>query len=155
MRAGAALHARVDLFPTSRGREHLIEAAGRRGAPGLSQSLPLPLPRRVLAAVARRADLEDDDPRVGGLERASRHALVESLKALGVPVDGTLGFDRAEVTAGGLALTHVDPSTMRVRGFEGLYACGEILDLCGPIGGLSFQAAFATAELAARDAARP
>ena len=39
---------------------------------------------------------------------------------------------------------------MRVRGFENLFACGEILDLAGPIGGLNFQAAFATAEIAAR-----
>ena len=53
-----------------------------------------------------------------------------------------------------LALTHVDSGTMRVKGFEGLYACGEVLDLAGPIGGLNFQAAFATAEIAGRDAAR-
>ncbi len=39
---------------------------------------------------------------------------------------------------------------MRVRERPGLYAFGEVLDLQGPIGGLNFQAAFATAELAAR-----
>jgi len=32
----------------------------------------------------------------------------------------------------------------------GLHVCGELLDLAGPIGGLNFQSAFATAELAAR-----
>jgi hypothetical protein len=37
---------------------------------------------------------------------------------------------------------------------ENPYACREILDLTGPIGGLNFQAAFATAELAARDAVK-
>ena len=75
-----------------------------------------------------------------------------ALKGLQVPIDGTLGFDFAEVTAGGLALTHVDPGTMRVRGLENLWACGELLDLTGPIGGLNFLSAFATAELAGRDA---
>jgi predicted flavoprotein YhiN len=39
---------------------------------------------------------------------------------------------------------------MQVRGIENLFVCGELLDLSGPIGGLSFQSAFATAELAAR-----
>lgn len=147
----------LDLFPDlSREamREHLIECAGRPGAPSLSRVLPVSLPRRLVQAVARQAGLLEIDPRVNGLDRATRHVLVESLKSLSVPVYGTLGFDLAEVTAGGLALTHVDPGTMRVRGFDNLYACGEILDLAGPIGGLNFQAAFATAELAALDAIR-
>jgi predicted flavoprotein YhiN len=43
---------------------------------------------------------------------------------------------------------------MEVRGHPGLYVFGELLDFTGPIGGLNFQAAFATANLAARHAAR-
>jgi hypothetical protein len=43
---------------------------------------------------------------------------------------------------------------MEVHGHPGLYVFGELLDFTGPIGGLSFQAAFATANLAARHAAR-
>ena len=151
-------HLRLDLvpdLPREALRELLVEAAGRPGAPPLSRVLPVALARRVIEAVAVQAGLGPVDPRPNGLDRESRHRLVEALKGLDVPVDGTLGFDKAEVTAGGLALTHVDPGTMRVRGFENLYACGEILDLQGPIGGLNFQSAFATAELAARDAARP
>jgi predicted Rossmann fold flavoprotein len=147
----------LDLLPASPReslRDLLIEAAGRPSAPTLSRVLAPNLPRRLVRAVARQAELADEDPRVNGLDRAARHRLVEGLKALAIPIDGTLGFDFAEVTAGGLALTHVDPGTMRVRGCDGLYACGEILDLAGPIGGLNFQAAFATAELAARDASR-
>jgi len=150
-------HLLLDLVPDvprEALRELLIAAAGRAGAPPLSRALPVPIARRLLEAVARQAGLGDLDPRVSGLDRESRHRLVETLKGLDVPVDGTLGFDHAEVTAGGLALTHVDPGTMRVKGFENLHACGEILDLAGPIGGLNFQSAFATAELAARDAAR-
>jgi predicted flavoprotein YhiN len=48
----------------------------------------------------------------------------------------------------------VDPETLRVKGSEDLWVFGEILDLAGPIGGLNFQAAFSTAELAARDVSR-
>lgn len=135
-------------------RDFLIECAGRTGAPLLSRVLPIEIPKRLLQAITRQASLGENDPRPNQLDKSARHRLVESLKGLAIPIDGTLGFDLAEVTAGGLALTHVEPGTMRVRGLDDLWACGEILDLTGPIGGLNFQAAFATAELAARDAAR-
>jgi predicted flavoprotein YhiN len=58
------------------------------------------------------------------------------------------------VTAGGLDLAEVDAGSCRVRSRQGLYVIGELLDLQGPIGGLNFQAAFTTAELAALDLAR-
>jgi predicted flavoprotein YhiN len=61
-------------------------------------------------------------------------------------------MEHAEVTAGGLALTALDPRTLRVKGVPELFAFGEVIDVQGPIGGLNFQAAFATAELAARAA---
>jgi hypothetical protein len=71
-----------------------------------------------------------------------------------VPIHGTLGWDKAEVTGGGLALDAVDRGSMQVKGHPGLYVFGELLDLQGPIGGLNFQAAFATGELAARHVAK-
>jgi predicted flavoprotein YhiN len=111
------------------------------------------LPRRLLDVVAAQARLAERDAPANALSRAQRHALIEALKGLELPISDTLGFDAAEVTAGGLALGEVDPGSMRVRRAEGLYVFGELLDLDGPIGGLNFQSAFATAELAARHAA--
>ena len=105
------------------------------------------MPRRLFDAVASSAQLPGDVP-VNGLDRKSRHALVESMKGLPVPVNGTVGWDHAEVTAGGLALREVNPRSMAVNRCPGLFVVGELLDLNGPIGGLSFQAAFATAQLA-------
>ncbi len=131
------------------------DLAGRPGAPMLAPSLAseLALPRRVAARVLVQAALAPG-ARVNELARSRRHALVEVVKGLAIPVNATLGFDQAEVTAGGLALSAVDASTLRVKGIEQLWVFGEILDLSGPIGGLNFQAAFSTAELAARDASR-
>ncbi len=156
-RGGGALHLELDLLPGVERKElraHLIQAAGLPGAPRVAGALAKLVakapPRRLVAAACRQAGLDDDNPRANALPKAARHALVESLKRLRVPVDGTLGWDKAEVTAGGLALPAVDPGTMRVRGRPNLFVFGELLDLAGPIGGLNFQAAFATAELAAR-----
>ncbi len=135
-------------------RALLIEGASRPGAPSLARVLPFDVPKRVLERVALQAGLPAGELRVNGLDKARRHALVEALKAFVIPITGTTGFDHAEVTAGGLALSHVDRGTMEVKGRAGLFVCGELLDLQGPIGGLNFQAAFATAELAARAVAR-
>ncbi len=140
-----------------RPRTHARRAARRVRRRGGSARSALLRARAVLRSdgrAAERAGIESGELRANKLDRESRHLFVETLKGLAVEIDGTLGFDQAEVTAGGLALSHVDRGTMRVKGFENLYACGEILDLAGPIGGLNFQSAFATAELAARDAAR-
>ena len=65
-----------------------------------------------------------------------------------IPVAGTMGFRKAEVTAGGVALDEVDSHTMQSRLIPGLYFAGELLDLDGPIGGYNFQAAFSTGWLA-------
>ncbi len=70
------------------------------------------------------------------------------LKQFNIPVSGTLGFNRAEVTAGGVALGEVDAHTMESRLVPGLFLAGEILDIDGPIGGYNFQAAFSTGWLA-------
>ena len=59
-----------------------------------------------------------------------------------------MGFSKAEVTAGGVALEEVDSSTMQSKLAAGLYLAGEVLDLDGPIGGYNFQAAWSTGYLA-------
>ena len=65
-----------------------------------------------------------------------------------LPLRGTLGFAKAEVTAGGIALDEVDSRTMQSKLVPELYLAGEVLDLDGPIGGYNFQAAWSTGWLA-------
>lgn len=156
-RRGAPLFLALDLLP-GRTREELraglLAAAGLPGGPLVTSVLAGAhgLPRRLLEAALAQAGVAPE-LRIHALGKSARHALVEALKGLRAPVDGTLGFEVAEVTGGGLALGALDPRTLRVNGVPDLWAIGELLDLCGPIGGLNFQAAFATAELAARSAA--
>ncbi len=65
-----------------------------------------------------------------------------------MPITGTLGFKKAEVTAGGVALEEVDSHTMQSKIVPGLFLAGEVLNLDGPIGGYNFQAAWSTGWLA-------
>jgi predicted Rossmann fold flavoprotein len=113
------------------------------------RALPADLPERLRRALAAHAGLPPE-ARAGETPKALRHALVEAHKRLEIPVAGTLGYDHAEVTAGGVDLGEVDPGTMASRIVPGLFVAGEVLDLDGPIGGFNFQSAFSTAEVAAR-----
>jgi predicted Rossmann fold flavoprotein len=153
-RGGQGWHIALDLMPDrdlDGLRAELQQAAGRPGGPRLARVLGPVLPARVLTAVCRQAGLPDNPP-LHQVPRKARNLLVDALKGLVVPVSGTLGWDMAEVTGGGLARSEVDPLTLQVHRWPGLYVFGELLDVTGPIGGLNFQAAFSTAELAARHA---
>lgn len=66
-----------------------------------------------------------------------------------LPVLGTKGFGGAQVTAGGIDARQVGPQTMGLRGFPGLYAAGEVLDVDGDCGGFNLQFAFSSAYVAA------
>ena len=65
-----------------------------------------------------------------------------------LPVRGTRGFEKAEVTAGGVRLDQINPRTLESRIHKGLFIAGELLDVDGPIGGYNFQAAFSTGRAA-------
>ena len=105
------------------------------------------LPRRVAETIFGVADLLRDR-KCAELSKAERSRLINTTKRLAIPITGTLGFEKAEVTAGGIALNEVDSSTMESKIVPNLYFAGEILDLDGPIGGYNFQAAFSTGWLA-------
>ncbi len=93
-----------------------------------------------------RAD--GDELTVAQLSRSLLQKLVQNVKRLELPITGTRGFAKAEVTAGGVSLKEIDPKTMASRIADNLYIAGEVLDVDGPIGGYNFQAAFATGRAA-------
>ena len=82
------------------------------------------------------------------LSKAERGRLVQQLKQCDIHATGSRGFEKAEVTAGGVALDEVDSRTMESKLVPNLFLAGEILDLDGFIGGYNFQAAFSTGFLA-------
>jgi predicted Rossmann fold flavoprotein len=139
-----------DFVPTMNDQqitEHLQSAAahdGRRGVLNLAAEL---VPRRLAESIMTRANIPADR-RAAELSRAERAAIIDGLKRTAIPINGTLGFKKAEVTAGGVSLDEVDSRTMQSKLVRGLYFAGEVLDLDGPIGGYNFQAAFSTGFLA-------
>ncbi len=78
------------------------------------------------------------------LSRTERQKLVGLLKGIELPVSGSSGYEKAEVTTGGVEVREVCFKTMESKIVPGLYFAGEILDLDGPIGGYNFQSAWST-----------
>jgi predicted Rossmann fold flavoprotein len=64
---------------------------------------------------------------------------------------GTEGYDKAEVTAGGVATDELSSKTMESRKVPGLYFIGEVVDVTGHLGGFNFQWAWASGAAAGRE----
>ena len=69
-------------------------------------------------------------------------------------VTGPRPLEEAIMTAGGISLKEVNPKTMESKIVQGLFLCGEILDIQGKTGGYNLQAAFSTGWVAGESAAR-
>ena len=105
------------------------------------------LPRRLADMLLEQTKVPPQC-RGADLSKLQRRRLIQAIKQLRIPISGTMGFRKAEVTAGGVALDEVDSQDMQSKIAPNLYFAGELLDLDGPIGGYNFQAAFSTGYLA-------
>ena len=82
-------------------------------------------------AIFRRAD--------GDIDRA-----ISLVKDFPLKITGSLGFDYAQVTKGGIPLAETDEN-LQSKYAKGLYFAGEILDVDGACGGFNLQWAYASA----------
>ncbi len=73
-----------------------------------------------------------------------RDRVIELLAWTPLTVTGHDGFKMAMVTRGGVSLKEVNSKTLMSKKIEGLYFCGEVLDLDGPCGGYNLQWAFSS-----------
>jgi predicted Rossmann fold flavoprotein len=110
------------------------------------------LPNRLVAPLFAAATV---DPATKGayLGQKERNRLIAALKGWPLGVVRHVPLEKGEVVAGGVALDEVDPQTMRSRKVRGLYLCGEVLDIAGPVGGYNLQAAWSTGYVAGDTAA--
>jgi len=101
----------------------------------------------VSRTLARRAEIPAET-RLWALTEPQLNALARLAKRFTLPLEGTLGFDAAQVTAGGVETEYFDPFTMESRLCPGLYACGEELNVDGDCGGYNLQWAWSSGRAA-------
>jgi len=144
-RPGAALV--VDFAPDLSSRSPLLEALlqpdARRDAAALRQALRAVLPHRLADYLA-----EIGGPQ--GWSNAALEACERELRRWKFHPVATEGFEKAEVTAGGVDTDELQARTMEARAVPGLYFIGEVVDVTGQLGGFNFQWAWASGVAAGR-----
>ncbi len=143
----AELQLHADLLPDQSEQQLLAQLAALEGRRPVASLVSHWLPKRLVEALFLQARVPGD--RLSAeLSKVERTALVQVIKRCRFHPCGSMGFAKAEVTAGGVALDEVRSSDMQSRQTPDLYLVGEVLDIDGPIGGYNFQAAFSTGWLA-------
>lgn len=110
------------------------------------------LPERLVPVFAQACGVELSTT-FANLDKKSRNRLVTNIKAWSLGAVRHVPLKKGEVVAGGVSLDEVDPQTMESSLVSGLFLCGEVLDVAGPVGGYNLQAAFATGFVAGESAA--
>lgn len=138
--------------------EREIALAPRKELRSLLKAL---LPERLAQILAERFSETLTAPSAqGGAQRHSYtlsekevRLLARFLKAVPLHAVGTRGFSEAIVTAGGICVREINPSTMESRKVKNLFFAGEILDTDAYTGGFNLQIAWSTGHLAGESAA--
>ena len=131
----------VDFLPDG---ADLLTLKRQRPATTLRRTLDA-LPSRLADALVERLDAggplaETKDARLREAE--------ERLRGWRFRPDGTEGFNKAEVTVGGISTAELSSRTMETKRVPGLYAVGECVDVTGWLGGYNFQWAWASGHAA-------
>ncbi len=79
---------------------------------------------------------------------------VKQLKSFEINIKSAKGFDNAQITKGGINTNEISPVTMMSKKTEGLFLCGEILDIHGDCGGYNLHLAFTTGRIAGSNAGK-
>ena len=136
----------IDFAPEMDGRSNLLasllERGARRDEIAFRQALREVLPQRLAAHLA-----EAGAP--AGWSNAALEAAERRVRRWEFHPVGTEGFEKAEVTAGGVDTAGLNSKTMEARIVPGLYFIGEAVDVTGHLGGFNFQWAWASAVAAA------
>jgi predicted Rossmann fold flavoprotein len=127
----------LDLAPEADPLATIRGSASHRDAAMLRHALRSGLPTRF-------ADrwLELHPP--AGFANAALDKLSTELHEWSIVPAGTEGYEKAEVTAGGVDTDELSAKTMESRKVPGLYFIGEVVDVTGHLGGFNFQWAWAS-----------
>jgi hypothetical protein len=133
----------LDLAPEKQLFAQLQASASGRDAARAAALLRVALPQRLadrLIALARPSSW-------------TNHAIQELegiLHRWPIHPAGTEGYEKAEVTAGGVDTSEISSTTMECKRVPGLFFIGEIVDVTGHLGGFNFQWAWASGAAAGR-----
>lgn len=131
----------LDLLPNVDAEDFILERKKARAKAELQTILGEVLPQRLAQSLT--ATYFTTSP-VGLLADKYLRNVAAKLKAWDVVPNGTEGYAKAEVTAGGVDTAALSSKTMGANQVEGLYVIGEAVDVTGWLGGYNFQWAWSS-----------
>ena len=129
--------------------QHLKKEAPKNHDASIVEHISTLLPLALSNELCLLADVNPNDKH-NKISGASRAKLIQLLAWTPLTVTGHDGFKMAMITRGGVNLKEINPKTMQSRLINGLYFCGEIMNLDGPCGGYNLQWSFASGNLAGK-----
>lgn len=136
----------IDLAPEEQWTREIRDNGGTRDLPTLRSALRKSVPRRLADAWIAKHQPKD-------WTNHSLNLLEDSVHRWEVFPSSTEGYEKAEVTAGGVNTRELSGKSMESLKSPGLYFIGEVVDVTGWLGGYNFQWAWASAVAAGRDIA--
>jgi len=133
----------IDLAPQGQITSHLLQENGKRNLGALKTALRSTLPQRL---ADRWLDLYPPN----GWSNSALGEFERQIHSWQITPEETEGYEKAEVTAGGVDTNELSAKTMETRKVPGLYFIGEVVDVTGHLGGFNFQWAWSTGFVAAR-----
>lgn len=127
----------------------LVKSEPKKSIKNLLKGL---LPERYLLFLLKYNGI-DSSEQGGTLSNEKIRSFSKSCKQFLIKVNGTLPIEKAFVTGGGVSVKEIGPQTMASKLMNGLYFCGEILDIHGYTGGYNITSALVTGRLAGTNAA--
>lgn len=109
------------------------------------------LNKRIVLSVLKKAGIKPDEP-CGRLR--GEKVILHLIKCLSLKINATDGFERAQITTGGISTDEIDPRTLSSKKIPGLYFAGEMIDVDGMCGGYNLQFAASSGVIAGRNAAQ-
>lgn len=109
--------------------------------------------KKVLAVLLKQAGISPTK-QANTLQEKEVKTLCELCRHFSVEVMGTNSFEQAQICAGGVRTSEVNPQTMESVYAKNLYLTGELLDIDGICGGYNLHWAWASGYLAGKNAAK-
>ncbi len=147
--------AKIDAYPdTDLGalNEHLVKIFNANKNRELKNVLKDITPEGTAPGIALLLKDIDMETKVHSITKEQRKKIVDTLKGLPVTITNLMGYDRAVMADGGVALSEIDTKTMRSKLYSNLFVTGDLLNIIRPSGGFSLQLCWTTGWVAGANA---
>ena len=134
-------------------KKHFIESRYKSPLLRTEEVLTGIIPQKLTYLIMKRSDVEMNTP-AGKLTDKNIDNIILHLKQLEFKISGVRGFEFSQVTAGGLNSSDFNTKTLMSKKQNGLFACGEILNVNGDCGGYNLHFAWTSGRLAGASAVK-